>query len=307
MLWVTSIFTIVCVLIAVAFYTLYERKILGYIQIRKGPKSVGFWGILQPFADAVKLFLNELILPMKSNKVLFMMAPILGFSLALFLWVIYPSVYCIKFISFSLLIFLCISAINVYCILLAGWTSNSKYAFLGALRASAQTISYEVSMLFILIVPVLLIFETNMEMALKGYSVMFLMFPLLLVWFTTTLAETNRAPFDFAEGESELVSGFNVEYGGGLFALLFLAEYANIIFMSTMSMIWFFYNNNSFLFVLGIVFFSTFYLFARGAYPRHRYDLLMMLCWKSFLPFGICMLFLCLLCWLIMMYFNYIF
>nr|YP_009462878.1 NADH dehydrogenase subunit 1 [Biomphalaria straminea]AUW35076.1 NADH dehydrogenase subunit 1 [Biomphalaria straminea] len=285
----------VCVLIAVAFYTLYERKVLGYIQIRKGPKSVGFWGILQPFADAVKLFLNEMILPMKSNKILYVVAPIMGFALALFLWVIYPSKYCVKFISFGLLIFLCISAINVYCILLAGWTSNSKYAFLGALRASAQTISYEVSMLFILIVPVLLILETNMEMALEGYTIAFLMFPLLLVWFTTTLAETNRTPFDFAEGESELVSGFNVEYGGGLFALLFLAEYANIIFMSTMSMIWFLYNNNLMVFVLGIVVFSTLYLFSRGAYPRHRYDLLMMLCWKSFLPFGICMLFLCLL------------
>nr|QNV11929.1 NADH dehydrogenase subunit 1 [Planorbarius corneus] len=287
MLIVSNIFTVVCVLIAVAFYTLYERKILGYIQIRKGPKTVGFWGILQPFADAVKLFMNEMIIPLSSNKILFWAAPVLGFMLALFLWILYPSNFSMKFISFGLLLFFCISSINVYCILLAGWTSNSKYAFLGALRATAQTISYEVSMLFILIVPVFIMLEFNMDKAMMSFPMAFLFFPVLMIWFTTTLAETNRAPFDFAEGESELVSGFNVEYGGGLFALLFLAEYANIIFMSMMSMVWYFSSLNFLVLVFGVLLFSTMFLFTRGAYPRHRYDLLMMLCWKSFLPFSI--------------------
>nr|YP_010273954.1 NADH dehydrogenase subunit 1 [Bulinus ugandae]QYJ56657.1 NADH dehydrogenase subunit 1 [Bulinus ugandae] len=296
MVFISSLVTIFCVLVAVAFYTLYERKILGFLQVRKGPKSVGFWGVFQPLADAIKLFINdELVTPVSSNKILFWVAPMLAFFLSYFMWILFPSMYSLKFMSFGLLLFFCISAVNVYGVLMAGWTSNSKYAFLGSMRAAAQTISYEVSMLLVLMFPVMLVLETSMDLSVSSFTVFLLLIPALFVWFTTTLAETNRAPFDFAEGESELVSGFNVEYGGGMFALLFLAEYANIIFMSMMTVIWYFQSMNFLFFSLGVLIFSTFFLLCRGAYPRHRYDLLMMLCWKSFLPFSIFSLFLCLL------------
>nr|YP_010273967.1 NADH dehydrogenase subunit 1 [Bulinus globosus]QYJ56670.1 NADH dehydrogenase subunit 1 [Bulinus globosus] len=296
MVFISSIITVICVLVAVAFYTLYERKILGYLQVRKGPKSVGFWGVFQPFADAIKLFINdELVTPVSSNKILFWMAPMLAFFLSYFSWILFPSMYSVKFMSFGLLLFFCISAVNVYSVLMAGWTSNSKYAFLGSMRAAAQTISYEVSMLLVLMFPIMLVLETNMDLGISSFSVFLLLIPSIFVWFSTTLAETNRAPFDFAEGESEIVSGFNIEYGGGMFALLFLAEYANIIFMSMMTMVWYIKSINFLCFSLGVLIFSTFFLLCRGAFPRHRYDLLMMLCWKSFLPFSIFSLFLCLI------------
>nr|QXX99475.1 NADH dehydrogenase subunit 1 [Laevapex fuscus] len=288
-----SILTVLCVLLAVAFYTLFERKILGYSQIRKGPKSVGMMGIFQPFADAVKLFVNEKIIPTFSNQILFWFAPFLGFLLSLFMWILYPSNFSVKFINFGLLVFFCVSALNVYSTLFSGWSSNSKYAFLGAVRASAQTISYEVMLLLIILFPVLLFLEMNMELAMFSFPIMILVLPSVFIWFSAALAETNRAPFDFAEGESELVSGFNIEYGGGLFALLFLAEYANILFMSMISMVWFFVSSNFFMLSFGILFFSLLFLLCRTSYPRHRYDFLMMLCWKSFLPYSICVIFLC--------------
>nr|YP_006665693.1 NADH dehydrogenase subunit 1 [Galba pervia]AEO51213.1 NADH dehydrogenase subunit 1 [Galba pervia] len=270
-------------------YTLLERKVLGYIQIRKGPKMVGFWGIIQPFSDAIKLFVKEKIILHGSNQFLFYFAPFMGFFLAMFIWFLYPSNFSVKFICWGMLIFFCVSALNVYAIMLAGWTSNSKYAFLGALRAAAQTISYEVSLLLILLFPIFMISELSMDMySLFPVSLIFI--PVSLTWFTSTLAETNRAPFDFAEGESELVSGFNIEYGGGGFAMLFLAEYANILFMSMITVVIFLFSTNFFILVLQSLMVSIFFLFSRGAFPRHRYDLLMNLCWKSFLPFSMSVL-----------------
>nr|ABL09075.1 NADH dehydrogenase subunit 1 [Onchidella borealis] len=284
----SSIITSLCILLGVAFFTLLERKVLGLVQIRKGPTKVGLIGMIQPLADALKLFVKEKVVPNGSNQALFLMAPIMALVLGLALWYLNPSSSASKAMSWGLLLFFCISALNVYTTMLAGWSSNSKYAFLGAIRASAQTISYEVSMIMILLFPAFCISSSSWYEAYKMFPVIILFLPSAVIWFASSLAETNRAPFDFAEGESELVSGFNIEYGGGPFALLFLAEYSVILFMSLGTVVWFFHSSTMVLLVLQTLVISSIFLWVRGAFPRHRYDLLMGLCWKSFLPFSLC-------------------
>lgn len=279
-----------CVLISVAFFTLLERKVLGYIQIRKGPNKVGLWGIIQPLADALKLFLKEKTQLIIANNFLFNLIPIIGFIIGLILWCLIPRFIPTHFFLFGLLVFFCITGLNVYITALAGWASNSLYAFLGAIRASAQRISYEVRLVILILFPAYICRVLDWVEAMLRYPVIFTCIPLVFIWFARSLAETNRAPFDFAEGESELVSGFNIEYERGLFALLFLAEYTCIIFISITTYVWFRKSFFSIDFCLGILLVRIGFLLARGAYPRFRYDLLIILCWKRYLPFAICVL-----------------
>nr|YP_009469109.1 NADH dehydrogenase subunit 1 [Charonia lampas]AVC55723.1 NADH dehydrogenase subunit 1 [Charonia lampas] len=289
----SCLFTYICILLAVAFFTLLERKGLSYIQIRKGPNKVGLAGLPQPIADAAKLLTKEIAKPTMANYSPYFIAPIFSFILALLLWQLYPSLYSAGYFKWGILFFLCVSGLNVYGTLLAGWSSNSKYALLGSLRAIAQTISYEVSMALILLFPLFLVGTFSFVEIKESQEFIWLaliMLPISLMWFVTCVAETNRAPFDFAEGESELVSGFNIEYGAAGFALIFLAEYANILVMSLFSALLFFGGSSMFLFesdlsfMLKVLFFAFLFIWVRGSYPRFRYDLLMALTWKGFLP-----------------------
>nr|YP_009917570.1 NADH dehydrogenase subunit 1 [Manayunkia occidentalis]QLM00889.1 NADH dehydrogenase subunit 1 [Manayunkia occidentalis] len=291
---ITSILIImIMALLAMAFFTLLERKILGYIQLRKGPNKVGILGLLQPFADALKLFSKELKYPIISNFAPLVFAPMLSLFLALSLWALLPLSFNSSTLSLGIIMFLCISSLNVYAILGAGWTSNSKYALLGALRAIAQTISYEVSMALILIGPLLIMRSFNLAKFLESPKFLFIMLLIpFVIWLTTLLAETNRTPFDFAEGESELVSGFNTEYSSGIFALIFMAEYASIIIMSFLTALIFFPTSFINIFtppLIGLLI-GMFVIWARGTLPRIRYDQLMKLTWKTFLPLSLAIL-----------------
>nr|UFQ24152.1 NADH dehydrogenase subunit 1 [Anopheles oryzalimnetes]UFQ24333.1 NADH dehydrogenase subunit 1 [Anopheles oryzalimnetes] len=290
-----SLLLVICVMVGVAFLTLLERKVLGYIQIRKGPNKVGFNGLLQPFSDAVKLFTKEQTYPLVSNYISYYFSPVFSLFLSLLIWMCIP--YLIKLYSFNLgvLFFLCCTSLGVYTVMIAGWSSNSNYALLGGLRAVAQTISYEVSLALILLSFIFLIGNYNF-MNFYNYQshiwFIFFCFPLGLVWLASCLAETNRTPFDFAEGESELVSGFNVEYSSGGFALIFLAEYSSILFMSMLFVVIFLGGDiYSLLFFFKLTFISFIFIWVRGTLPRFRYDKLMYLAWKSFLPLSLNYLF----------------
>nr|YP_010037001.1 NADH dehydrogenase subunit 1 [Eupleres goudotii]QQW47543.1 NADH dehydrogenase subunit 1 [Eupleres goudotii] len=283
------------ILLAVAFLTLVERKVLGYMQFRKGPNIVGPFGLLQPIADALKLFTKEPLRPLTSSTSMFIMAPILALTLALTMWIPLPMPYPLINMNLGVLFMLAMSSLAVYSILWSGWASNSKYALIGALRAVAQTISYEVTLAIILLSVLLMNGSFTLATLITTQEHMWLIipaWPLAMMWFISTLAETNRAPFDLTEGESELVSGFNVEYAAGPFALFFMAEYANIIMMNGLTTILFFgaYHNplmpelHTVNFTVKTLLLTITFLWIRASYPRFRYDQLMHLLWKNFLP-----------------------
>jgi NADH-quinone oxidoreductase subunit H len=292
-------------LLAVAYLTLMERKVIGAMQLRKGPNVVGWFGILQPLADGLKLMLKEVIMPMKANKILFLLAPIITFVLALIGWAVIPfsQNFVVADLNVGVTYLLATSSLGVYGIIIAGWASNSKYAFLGAIRSSAQMISYEVSIGLIIISVVLCAGSLNLSkivLAQKELWYVVPMFPMFILFFISALAETNRHPFDLPEAESELVAGYNVEYASMPFAMFFLGEYANMILICAFASVlflggWLPICNNEFCLAipgfvwlcLKILFLLFCFIWVRATLPRYRYDQLMRLGWKVFLPISL--------------------
>ena len=307
-IWILKYLLIVMpILISVAYLTLFERKVLGYCQIRKGPNVVGLYGTLQPLADGVKLFTKETIVPSHANLGLFLACPIFALSLGMMPWFFFINkgnntggFNSLMNHPYSLLILLVFMGFGIFTIAFSGWSSNSKYAFLGSVRAVAQMISYEVSMYLILMSVIGVSMSCNLYQIFKTqaltYSNIFAMWPLALMFLVTLLAETNRAPFDLSEGESELVSGYNVEYSAMPFALFFLAEYSHIIASSWLWVVLFFggHDGQSIYFTIPLraALLVFFFVWVRATLPRFRYDLLMSLMWKQYLPLSIGLLFL---------------
>ena len=295
---------LVPLLVMVAYLTYAERKVLGAIQLRRGPNVVGPFGLFQPFADAIKMLMKETIIPSGASKALFLLAPMLTFSLAMVAWAVIPlnDGWAVADINVGVLYLFAISSLGVYGIIIAGWASNSKYPFLGAMRSAAQMVSYEVSMGFVMVTVLVCVGSLNLNdivMAQTNLWFCIPLFPMFVIFFISTLAETNRSPFDLPEGESEIVAGFFLEYSSLSFGLFFLGEYANMILMSSMTTIlflggwlapfgiptpfWF----GPIWFVLKVCTLLFVFIWIRGTFPRYRYDQLMRLGWKVFLPFSL--------------------
>ncbi|HET6564941.1 MAG TPA: NADH-quinone oxidoreductase subunit NuoH [Xanthomonadales bacterium] len=304
---------VVPLILTVAYYTYFERKVIGYMQIRRGPNRIGPLGLLQPFADVFKLLLKEIVLPANANKFLFLLAPVLSLAPAFAVWAVVPfsDLMVLADIDAGLIYILAMSSLGVYGLIIAGWASNSKYAFLGAMRSAAQMVSYEIAMGFALIGVLLLAGSLNLrEIVHAQQGGVFDWFwlpllPLFVVYLISGVAETNRAPFDVAEGESEIVAGFHVEYSGAAFAVFFLAEYANMILISGLTAVLFaggwlspfqgipglgdtiLGQGSIFWFLAKTVVFMFLFLWWRATFPRYRYDQIMRLGWKVFVPITI--------------------
>ena len=302
---VKTLAMLVPVLLSVAYLTLAERKVMAAMQMRRGPNVIGLFGLLQPFADAIKMLMKETIVPTGANRLLFLFAPLLTMTLAMAAWAVIPVAegWAVADINVGILYLFAISSMGVYGIIIAGWASNSKYPFLGALRSAAQMVSYEVSMGFVIVTVLLCAGSLNLtDIVMAQERVWFFipLFPMFIVFFISILAETNRAPFDLAEGESEIVGGFNVEYGAMTFGLFFLGEYANMILMSALTAILFLggwlspipfapftWVPGPIWLILKICLVLFMFVWVRATFPRFRYDQLMRLGWKVFLPLSL--------------------
>jgi NADH-quinone oxidoreductase subunit H len=296
---------LVPLLLAVAYLTLAERKVIAAMQLRKGPNVVGPFGLLQPIADGLKLLFKETVIPTRANKVVFIAAPMITFVLSMVAWAVIPfdDGWVVSDINVGILYLFAISSLGVYGIIMAGWASNSKYAFLGALRSAAQMVSYEISIGFVIVTVLLCVGSLNLSDIVRAQEKVWFALPLLpvfVIFFISALAETNRAPFDLPEAEAELVAGYNVEYSSMAFALFFLGEYANMILMSAMTSVLFLggwlppfdvaplnWIPGPIWFALKIALVLFFFLWIRATFPRYRYDQLMRLGWKVFLPLSL--------------------
>ncbi|MGB9428698.1 MAG: NADH-quinone oxidoreductase subunit NuoH [Gammaproteobacteria bacterium] len=310
------IIVMICLILAVAYMTLAERRVIGFMQVRMGPNRVGPWGLLQPFADVLKLVFKEVVLPTNANRFLFLTAPVISITTAFAAWAVIPfsNGLLLSNADAGLLYILALTSFGVYGIILSGWASNSKYAFLGAMRSAAQMVAYEIAMGFALVGVLLASQSLNLNQIVLGQSgtighwYIWPLLPLFIIYLVSGVAETNRAPFDVAEGESEIVAGFHVEYSGTAFAAFFLAEYANMILISALAAILFcggwlspfqgwqalhasplgFLTASSFIwFALKTCFFLYCFLWFRATFPRYRYDQIMRLGWKVFIPITI--------------------